>query len=112
MQETTKPSIHSLRPLESGGTISRGGFIYQDHVAVSFLLDMVADELLEEVWCETHDDITLLKRGYNGQEVEFVQVKNVVLDSLWSPARLCQREKTNANTDGYGSSLLEKSESV
>lgn len=109
MERTTKPSIHSLRPLESGGTIARGGFIYQDHIAVSFLLDMVADELLEEVWCETQDDITLLRRGYNGQEVEFVQVKNIILNSFWSTAKLCQREKTNVNKDGHGSSLLEKS---
>ena len=109
MHDTTRPSIHSLKPLESGGTIARGGFIYQDHIAVSFLLDMVADELLEEVWCETHDDITLLKRGYNGEEVEFVQVKNVHLDSFWSTTKLCQREKTSTNTDGHGSSLLEKS---
>ena len=109
MQQTVRSSIHELRPLESGGTVSRGGFIYQDHIAVSFLLKMINDESLEEVWCETHDDITLIWRGDDGQEVEFVQVKDLDLNSFWSVAKLCEREKTSANADGLGSSLLEKS---
>ena len=109
MQQAATLSIHDLKPLENGGVISRGGFVYQDHVAVSYLLKMIYDESLEEVWCETHDDITLLWRGDKGQEVEFVQVKNLDLDSLWSVAKLCEREKTNVNADGVGSSLLEKS---
>lgn len=109
MQHKVKSSIHNLKPLETGGTVSRSGFIYQDHVAVSFLLTMVINELLEEVWCETQDDITLIWSGEQGQEVELVQVKNLSLRSFWSVTKLCQREKTNANKDGYGSSLLEKS---
>lgn len=109
MQQNATPSIHGLAPLESGGTISRGGFMYQDHVAVSFLLEMAINKSLEEVWCETHDDVTLIWRGTGGQEVEFVQVKNISLKSFWSVTKLCQREKTNANTDGSGTSLLEKS---
>lgn len=109
MQQVVRQSIHDLKPLENGGVISRGGFIYQDHIAVNFLLKMINDESLEEVWCETHDDITLLWHGDTVQEVEFVQVKNLALDSLWSVAKLCEREKTNANVDGLGSSLLEKS---
>ncbi|MBK8616883.1 MAG: DUF4297 domain-containing protein [Anaerolineales bacterium] len=58
---------------------------------------------------ETHDDITLIWRGKKEQEVEFIQVKNLSLESFWSATKLCQREKTNANADGNGSSLLEKS---
>ncbi|MBK8616882.1 MAG: hypothetical protein IPN96_07170 [Anaerolineales bacterium] len=50
MQQLTRLSIHNIKPLENGGTISRGGFIYQDHVAVSFLLEMATNDLLEEVW--------------------------------------------------------------
>jgi hypothetical protein len=102
-------SIHNLKPIEVGGTISRDGFIYQDHVVVSLLLEMLDNNNLEEVWCETHDDITLIWRGDIGQEVEFVQVKNLSLKSFWSTAKLCQREKTNINKEGTGSSLLEKS---
>ncbi len=109
MQQTVISSIHDLKPLENGGVVSRGGFIYQDHVAVNFLLRMVSDESLEEVWCETHDDITLIWREGNDQEVEFVQVKNLDLDSFWSVPKLCERDKTSANPTGQGSSLLEKS---
>jgi hypothetical protein len=109
MQQSVRPSIHELKPIETGGTISRGGFVYQDHIAVSFLLEMVSDKSLEEVWCETHDDITLIWHGEIGQEVEFVQVKNISLDAFWSVAKLCKREKTNENQGGDGTSLLEKS---
>jgi len=109
MQQSFRSSIHDLEPIESGGAVSRGGFRYQDHIAVSFLLEMVLDKSLEEVWCETHDDITLLWRGENGQVVEFVQVKNLSLNTFWSVAKLCKREKTNENRNGNGSSLLEKS---
>jgi hypothetical protein len=109
MQQSDKTSIHDLKPLEKGGTISRGGFVYQDHIAVSFLMEMISDISLEEVWCETHDDITLIRHGEIGQEVEFVQVKNISLDAFWSVAKLCKREKTNENQVGDGTSLLEKS---
>ncbi len=109
MQQSGRSSIHNIKPIERGGTISRGGFIYQDHIAVNFLLEMISDRSLEEVWCETHDDITLIWHGENGQEVEFVQVKNISLNTFWSVAKLCKREKTNDNQDGDGSSLLEKS---
>lgn len=109
MRQNHGISIHNLRPLENGGTISRSGFIYQDHVAVFFLLKMTADKSLEEIWCETHDDITLIWCGNQGQEVEFVQVKNLTLKSFWSVTKLCQREKTSVNTSGHGASLLEKS---
>ena len=109
MQQTVRPSIHELKPLERGGTVARGGFKYQDHVAVSFLLQMISDKSLEELWCETHDDITLIWHEENGQQVEFVQVKDISLNTFWSIPQLCKREKTNENKDGNGSSLLEKS---
>jgi hypothetical protein len=109
MEQSDKTSIHNLKPLEKGGTVSRSGFVYQDHIAVSFLLEMLSDKSLEEVWCETHDDITLIRNGEIGQEVEFVQVKNISLDAFWSVAKLCKREKTNENQVGDGTSLIEKS---
>ena len=109
MIQQNLPSVHDLRPLENGGTIARIGFLYQDHIAVGFLLDMFYDESLVEVWCEADDDVTLLWERSNQQEVEFVQVKNVALNSFWSVAKLCKREKTNENSEGLNSSLIEKS---
>ena len=69
------PSIHSLPPLERGGVEARIGFAIQDHVAASYLIHLLEEPTLLEVWCETHDDITLIRQGQATQEVEFVQVK-------------------------------------
>lgn len=89
-----KPSIHTLPPLESGGVEARIGFAVQDHVAVSYLIDLLLDDsALAEVWCETHDDITLIRQNVGTQEVEFVQVKSNALDQLWSVALLASRDK-------------------
>src|SRR5689334_11945957 len=61
------------------------------------------DSSLSEVWCESHDDITLI---WNTSEVvvEFVQVKSNDLPSRWSLARLRQRVDSR-----LGSSILEQS---
>ena len=74
-----KLSIHSLPPLERGGVEARIGFAFQDHVAASYLIDLLEEPTLLEVWCETHDDITLIWQGKASQEVEFVQVKSNAL---------------------------------
>lgn len=58
----TLPSIFDLVPLEHGGPIARAGFLYQDHIAAKYCVEMLRDPALEEVWCETLDDITLLRR--------------------------------------------------
>jgi len=107
--DKSKHSIHELAPLESGGVIARSGFIFQDHVAASFLIDMLKNHGLQEVWCETQDDITLIWLCDNHQEVEFVQVKNIELGHFWSVAELCKREKTTASAPKIGTSILEKS---
>jgi hypothetical protein len=96
-------SIYHLRPLETGGVQSRQGLGFQDQVAAGFCLDMIIDDRLEEVWCETQDDITLLWRIKGQTKVEFVQVKGE-LGRLWSVARLCDREGK-----GIGHSIIEKS---
>ena len=67
--------IRELKPLNKGGVIARGGFSFQDHVALSFCLEMAMSSDLNEVWCETHDDITLIWCRSGIDEVEFVQVK-------------------------------------
>jgi hypothetical protein len=109
VSDKSKPSIHELEPLESGGVIARSGFVFQDHVAASFLIDMLKTPALQEVWCETQDDITLIWLCDSHQEVEFIQVKNVELGHPWSAAELCKRERMIANAPKMGTSILEKS---
>lgn len=70
---------------------ARRGFLYQDHIAARFLLEMLSKPCLAEVWCETHDDIVLLWNCSSGLSVEFVQVKSEDPGQLWSVALLCQR---------------------
>jgi hypothetical protein len=96
-------SIHELDPLESGGTAARQGFLFQDHVAAGFCLELLVSGRLKSVWCETLDDVTLISEDGEAEVVEFVQVKAERLDQLWSPARLCAREGKRA-----GSSVLER----
>ncbi len=69
----TPQSIHSLPPLERGGVIARHGFDVQDHVAAGFFLSMLETPELLQVWCETHDDITLIWQGSSAEEIEFVK---------------------------------------
>jgi hypothetical protein len=69
---------------------SRAGFLYQDHVAARFCIEMLRNSNLAAVWCETLDDITLLWTGPAGElTVEFVQVKSHHLDQMWSVALIC-----------------------
>jgi hypothetical protein len=86
-------SIHELPPIETGGIVARKGFSFQDHVAASFLLDMYVDENLEQVWCETQDDITLIKKNNINECVEFIQAKSNDLNHLWSVPELCKQSK-------------------
>ena len=77
---------------------------------------MLADEGLAEVWCESHDDLTLIwKPSGAAARVEFVQVKSNELDQLWTIPAICQREsvakvpKTGNAANGAGTSIVEKS---
>ena len=89
-------SIHDLPPLEIGGTVARRGFAVQDHIAAGHCLDMLEDQTLSQVWCETQDDVTLVWVNNSGEEVEFVQVKSNEFDQLWSIAKLLEKEKEKA----------------
>jgi Cap4 dsDNA endonuclease len=102
------PSIHSLPPLERGGVEARIGFAIQDHVAASYLIHLLEEPTLLEVWCETHDDITLIRQGQATQEVEFVQVKSQALDQLWSVAILSRPDRKDGKVQ-QGSSIYERS---
>ena len=71
---------------------------------------MLLTAAIKEVWCETHDDITILLEGdqVTGLQVEFVQVKAHELDQLWSIAKLIFRESAG-NGKALGKSIVEKS---
>ena len=101
--DTPQKSYRDLPPLESGGVIARNGFEFQDHVAAGYCIDMLSDENLIEVWCETLDDITLIRIIEEDEVVEFIQVKNNRLNHLWSIAELTRQENKKAN-----SSIFEK----
>jgi hypothetical protein len=47
------PSIYELAPFEQGGPIARTGFLYQDHIAARFCIEMLRNPNLLEVWCES-----------------------------------------------------------
>ena len=98
------PSIHALAPLEHGGSHARTGFRFQDHVAARYCLEMVFGNDAHAVWCETLDDIAVLRQAGEKETVEFVQVKSTSSDQLWSISKLCQRNKAEP-----GTSILEKS---
>ena len=101
-------SIHVLRPLETGGVEARQGFGLQDHVAAGFCIEFTSNCSLQQVWCETQDDITLIWETPDGELAEFVQVKGNEPDQLWSIAMLCEREgKSKAKK--VGTSILERS---
>lgn len=96
-------------PPDLGGIHARQGFSYQDEVAARFYIEMLTNENLVEVWCETHDDILLVWKSDGPPIVEFVQVKAEHLDQLWTVAKLCERQKSGRKPNGSGTSLLEKS---
>ncbi|WP_161500083.1 dsDNA nuclease domain-containing protein [Bradyrhizobium sp. AC87j1] len=89
---------------DAGGVAARIGFKYQDHVAASFVLDMIGDPNVLQVECETSDDITRILRD-NGAEIpEYVQVKTTDRDTKWTSKEITDR--ANKKTE---SSLIEKS---
>ncbi len=98
-------SIRDLVPNDFGGIIARRGFAYQDHVAAKFCLEMILGKDLLEVWCETYDDIVLIRVHGSCEAVEFVQVKNEALDQLWSAAKLCERKDKKPGTSIFEKSL-------
>ncbi|UGA44178.1 DUF4297 domain-containing protein [Bradyrhizobium quebecense] len=93
MDLKTLPSIFDLEPLEHGGAIARAGFLYQDHIAAKYFIEMLGEPTLEQVWCETLDDITLIRRQNNGTLlVEFVQVKAAELSQMWTISLICEEK--------------------
>lgn len=93
------PPPRKIRPSDSGGSIARAGFAFQDHVAAGFCIEMLTREDLKEVWCETYDDIVLVWDKAGEELFEFVQVKAENHDQLWTTALLCQRDKKKDKPD-------------
>lgn len=103
-----RTSYRALTPLEEGGRAAKDGFDYQDHVAVSKCLDMLAAGGPIEVWCEAEDDLVLVWRCDDGEQFEFVQVKSDDLGQAWTVAKLCAREASK-NGKQLKRSIVEKS---
>ncbi len=101
--EAKLPSVSDAKPLEEGGPSARHGFTYQDEIGVGFLIEMLEHSDLLRVQCETLDDLVLVRAQHDGSLIaEYVQVKAVHLDQLWSVAALCGSSEAKT-------SLFEKS---
>lgn len=100
------PSIEDAAPSEEGGPDARKGFNYQDEIAAGFLIQMLEDETLCQVHCETHDDLILVwsPRHAPARLAEYIQVKAGEPNKLWSVADLC-RAKSVAGTSIFEISL-------
>ena len=83
------PSIDAHQPDEEGGPTARSGLAYQDEIAVGIFLDMIEDDSIQKVHCETHDDIVVRRLVVNVETVEYIQVKSNEPDKLWSVADMC-----------------------
>lgn len=94
----------SLPRSDAGGVAARIGFKHQDHVAASFVLQMLADRHLIRLECETADDILLVRDERSVERPEYVQVKTTEGNTRWSTAQICKRASAHAPT-----SLIEKS---
>jgi hypothetical protein len=74
---------------DAGGVAAKKGFLYQDHIAVRYLLMLVYDTTMLEVHCETKDDISLKVNDTSGLHLRHVQVKTTDGDKKWSTEELC-----------------------
>lgn len=102
----TFPSVDDASPAEEGGPTARQGFNYQDEIAVSFFIEMLEEEAILKVHCESHDDIVLVRGSAIGTRVaEYVQVKAGEPDKLWSVADLCALKSRRPGTSLFETSL-------
>jgi hypothetical protein len=103
------PSIYDYIRSEDGGPTARQGFAFQDRVAARCCLEMLECDVVAEVWCETYDDIVILRRTPEGESVEFIQVKNEQPNQLWTLAKLCARDGGRCGTSIFERSLARDS---
>ena len=86
-----RPNIRETEPDDHSGRRSRSGYRYQDLCALRYCVSVATDGDWEEVWCESHDDIVLMKQTGLVERHRFVQVKyQANAGSHWSAAQLCR----------------------
>lgn len=95
---------NNISVTDAGGVSARRGFKYQDHVAVFFVLAMIADKRIASIECETADDILLWWNTGVDEFPEYIQVKTTEDDKKWSQTEILKRTITKSPT-----SLVEKS---
>jgi hypothetical protein len=99
------PLVDPYAASDAGGVKARQGFTFQDHIAASFLLDLLSDPALLQVECETGDDIAL-RWDRNGTGVsEYIQVKITDGDSNWNLTEICARTAKRVGTSLVETSL-------
>jgi len=104
----TLVSIDDAPPEDLGGVYARQGFAYQDDVAAHFFIEMLVNDELTEVRCETNEDITNIWNRSGNRVAEYVQVKAEHLNQLWTIKKLAERKVSKTKPTGIGSSILEK----
>ncbi|ACS59108.1 conserved hypothetical protein (plasmid) [Rhizobium leguminosarum bv. trifolii WSM1325] len=92
------PLVDPYAASDAGGVKARQGFTFQDHVAASFLLDMLSDPALLQVECETGDDIALRWLRNGADVTEYVQVKITDGESNWNLTEICERRAKRVGT--------------
>lgn len=89
----------------SGGVAARRGFKFQDHVAALYVLMMLEDRRIEQIECETSDDITMVWLVDGERFIEYVQVKSNDVDR-WTWSLLTNRDIAASPTSIVEKSLL------
>ncbi|WP_343061258.1 dsDNA nuclease domain-containing protein [Novosphingobium flavum] len=104
------PGIRMHDPLispaasDAGGIAARRGFRVQDHVAARLALEMLQAPGIEQLECETGDDIILRRTDKAMSVNEYIQVKTTEAEGKWNITELTTRDKSRK-----GSSVCEKS---
>jgi hypothetical protein len=93
-----KSLIDSASASNAGGVAGRRGQKYQDHVAASFVIEMLDAPPILRVECETADDITI-RWNIDGDKVnEYVQVKTTDGEAKWTVGELTARTDSRPGT--------------
>jgi len=91
---------------DAGGIAARRGFRVQDHVAARLALEMLRDPTIEQIECETGDDIVLRRRDGDETVFEYIQVKTTEKDTKWNISELTARDKSRKRSSVCEKSLL------
>ncbi|MDP3506484.1 MAG: dsDNA nuclease domain-containing protein [Candidatus Melainabacteria bacterium] len=102
----TSRSIHEKQPRNSGGTDAAQGYLFQHHVSISFILDMLTNPALQTIYVETHDDVTAI---HSDNKAELIQVKTTDKEQFWSIAMLSESKSDKQGKKKPNSSMLHTS---